>query len=559
MMQTKQPWWKRSVSMLLASAVCLGLGAMHTIAAQPTPTSMPEVYEVPIQSLESSAPISSIREGFSTVFGQQVTVTVGEDGGQTARLKTQHMVLQVFGMKYDANLTHILDADTRMEGIQEATVHTTKEEVYTSGMFFTTQKAITVPDELSIPLHLDEQNSQAMSIAVDYMNQSKGGGEPYPIPVTLTLDMEGKRLDLSPLKQLADRYRDTSLEPYSPETAEAFRAALAQADALVEQGADYEQANRCYQQLELAKQGLQYRQADYSQVDAALAKIPADASRYTPDSWAALEAARAQVVRGLDITQQSRVDGFAAALEQALSGLKTVEPELEKEPEPEKEPEVRQDGVYQLPVALWHASQDRASMAASALRPTARVVVKDGAHTVYLDTQPMTFGNLTASLQELKVQQWDGSWVTAQVERRGAHGDPVCFSFPLDRMQELVAVRVNPRVAMMGNQELDARLKFDLSQLAAVEEAQPPVAEPTLPVVEPVPPGEGPVPAGDEAAPPVEQPVEKAVTPVEQSASGAAVPATGDAAQLGLWAALLTMGGAGAAGVTLMYRRSGQK
>ncbi len=64
-----------------------------------------------------------------------------------------------------------------------------------------------------------------------------------------------------------------------------------------------------------------YDLADYSAVDAALAKIPADLSPYTEESLAALEAAKNAVVPDLLITQQDLVDGYAATIEAAIDAL----------------------------------------------------------------------------------------------------------------------------------------------------------------------------------------------------------------------------------------------
>jgi len=62
-------------------------------------------------------------------------------------------------------------------------------------------------------------------------------------------------------------------------------------------------------------------QANYSAVDAALAKIPADLSVYTDNSVKALNDAKAAVVRGKPITGQEAVDAYAAAIENAIKGL----------------------------------------------------------------------------------------------------------------------------------------------------------------------------------------------------------------------------------------------
>lgn len=75
---------------------------------------------------------------------------------------------------------------------------------------------------------------------------------------------------------------------------------------------------------------LQY--ADYSNVDAALAKIPADLDGYTPESVAALETAKNAVVRNLVKSEQETVDAYAEAIEAAVRGL-----------------QARQDGGEQIP------------------------------------------------------------------------------------------------------------------------------------------------------------------------------------------------------------------
>ncbi len=61
--------------------------------------------------------------------------------------------------------------------------------------------------------------------------------------------------------------------------------------------------------------------ADYSAVDAALAKIPADLSIYTPETAAAVEAARDGVIRNLRLSRQSEVDDMALAIDIAVASL----------------------------------------------------------------------------------------------------------------------------------------------------------------------------------------------------------------------------------------------
>ena len=61
--------------------------------------------------------------------------------------------------------------------------------------------------------------------------------------------------------------------------------------------------------------------ADYTAVDKALARIPADLTGYTDESVQTLTAARDAVVRGLAASEQQQVDAFAAAINKAVDGL----------------------------------------------------------------------------------------------------------------------------------------------------------------------------------------------------------------------------------------------
>ena len=74
--------------------------------------------------------------------------------------------------------------------------------------------------------------------------------------------------------------------------------------------------------IEAAIAGLTYKDADYRKVDAAVKKIPNDLKKYTDESVKAVNDAKAAIVRGKNITEQKTVDGYAAALEKAIAGLK---------------------------------------------------------------------------------------------------------------------------------------------------------------------------------------------------------------------------------------------
>ena len=66
----------------------------------------------------------------------------------------------------------------------------------------------------------------------------------------------------------------------------------------------------------------EYKQADYTSVDEAIAKADKlDLSKYTDESVKALQDAINAVEKGLDITNQDKVDAFAKAIEDAIKGL----------------------------------------------------------------------------------------------------------------------------------------------------------------------------------------------------------------------------------------------
>ena len=70
--------------------------------------------------------------------------------------------------------------------------------------------------------------------------------------------------------------------------------------------------------------------ADYSKVDAAIAKIPADLSIYTDETVKAVTDAKNAVVRNLDVTKQAEVDKMAKAIEDAVVGLKLKKADYSK-------------------------------------------------------------------------------------------------------------------------------------------------------------------------------------------------------------------------------------
>lgn len=118
---------------------------------------------------------------------------------------------------------------------------------------------------------------------------------------------------------------------YTADTWAAYQTVLAAAQAMVDAGNlkedEQAQISKMVEDLIAAKAALKFVDADYTAVDAALAKIPADAdlaAYYTTDTATAVIAARNAVVRGYNKTKQPDVDKMAADIETAVANLKLI-------------------------------------------------------------------------------------------------------------------------------------------------------------------------------------------------------------------------------------------
>lgn len=151
---------------------------------------------------------------------------------------------------------------------------------------------------------------------------------------------------------------------------------------------------------------------------------------------------------------QTQVNAQIIVLENTITGLAK-----------EMLTETLSNGIYEVSVALWHASKNQASMAASSIDEKAQIVAKDGVYTMRIFTKEMTMGTIVANLQELKVYYNNTDYVEGVVEKEDEEGNPTEFSFVMPSTAEFLKVAVNPHVAIMGNADIDARLKIDYATL----------------------------------------------------------------------------------------------
>lgn len=127
------------------------------------------------------------------------------------------------------------------------------------------------------------------------------------------------------------------------------------------------------------------------------------------------------------------------------------------------------DGTYKVPVALYNATKDQPSMAKDSFLTNATVTVNGNKATMTIYTRQMIMGNITASLQTLKVFDDNGKYKNATVVKRDSNNNPTAFTFDLPHNHQFIKVAVNPKVAIMGNSDIDARIKVDYSKMTKVK------------------------------------------------------------------------------------------
>ena len=123
------------------------------------------------------------------------------------------------------------------------------------------------------------------------------------------------------------------------------------------------------------------------------------------------------------------------------------------------------NGKYTVPVALWHETKNQASMDNKGMKQTAKVSVNNGKMTMTIYTKPMTYGNTTAYLYQMKIKNANGGWTQGRVVSRDSKGNPTAFSFPLPGKKNYYEVQVHPNVKELGSNYMDARLKVSWNSL----------------------------------------------------------------------------------------------
>ncbi len=295
-------------------------------------------------------------------------------------------------------------------------------------------------------------------------------------------------------------------ELYTEESVQKLNDAISAARALTDD-TDQKTANDAEAAIDAAIKGLVYRDADYSAVNAALASIPSDLSIYTDESVKAVEDAKAAVVSGKNITEQSEVDAMAKAINDAVAALVKKDAGDQPAYDFEKLP----DGVYSIEFTMVKMNRSDLSMSNDAVNHTAKLTVKDGNYTIEMNFKGLhylnrfgylaklsyyedgytygEYGSVNGTLRAadvLSVQKNpDGSDVTDEFNIAGGIAEgmkyPETISFPL--VSNAIAdkdgfVPLHVFVPVMedisaGTGDQDVLMKLDLSTLKKADDNDP--------------------------------------------------------------------------------------
>lgn len=459
---------KKLLKITLALMMTLGLQVtslnhVHALNSNLTPGT----YQVPIKSLTSSAPFPAVQTAFTKAFGDSLEVTVDKEGKMQAIASLQNMIINM-GKEYYANVLTIANGTTL----------STKVEKSTQGMSGQTVD-VEVPEKISFELpQLDENNSTVLSITVDFMNSNMG--KDNPTNVTLTLDLDNAK-QLSKEYTFEDGTYDIPVDVLKENSDDQSMAAKAIASAQVTINNNEVTVTLKLQEMTMygmiaSVDKLEYQLKDGTYQEATI--IEKDENGHPTKVQFKLD--ENKELTNVKFYYGGSPRGATARLQLKLDNLTKVTPETPKNDQEDQKDEenkeenkeevtsrFKQDGTYEVNVALWNATSDKESMAADALNNKAKIIVKDGKATMYLSTKEMTFGTIKASLQEFYIGNSSSDYKnhSASIIEKDAKGNPTLWAFELPHENEYIDVMMNPHVAMMGNMDLGARIKVDYSTL----------------------------------------------------------------------------------------------
>ena len=281
-------------------------------------------------------------------------------------------------------------------GIDWTTAELVEDLSYTAADYTAVDAAIaSIPEDMSI---YTESSAQAVQAAVDEVirgyddsKQAKVDAMAENISKAVAA-LKVKPADYTEVdKALANADKlSAQLFKYTDETVKALDDAV---DGVVRDLdiTDQSKVDAMAKAINDAIAALEYKPADYSKVDEALAAVPEDMSGYTEESVKAVNDAVAAVERDLDITDQSKVDAMAKAINDAVAAL-----EKKTQPGPRLE-----DGKYTVSAEMIKLDRTNKSMSNNAIDHTLEIEVKDGEYYAIVTFKGMSVLGQTGYLKSL--------------------------------------------------------------------------------------------------------------------------------------------------------------
>ena len=169
---------------------------------------------------------------------------------------------------------------------------------------------------------------------------------------TFSWDLTNRLADYTAVNVALDKVpQDISV--YTDETVSVLKQAIDSVDTSLS-AAEQSKVDAMAQAIENAITALQYKDADYTKVDAAIAKANA-LNKDNYKDFTGVEAAVKAVVRGKNITEQSEVDKMAKTIEDAIAALEK-KPASTKPGTSDKSPQTVDSSNLVLWISLLFAS-----------------------------------------------------------------------------------------------------------------------------------------------------------------------------------------------------------
>lgn len=438
---------KKILSIMMAFMMTLGmhLSASSNVFAA-IDISKPGQYIVPIRSVISEDILPELQQDFEHVFGENVEVMTDEHGQQVLTLNLNHMVIDIHGKKFHANI----------QTIEEGIVVETAKEVYSV--------AVSKPDSyqshdvaklVELPLRLNREGKQKFKVTVDALEN----GKPLSTVVTLALDVDQAK-NAQQSYSLADGNYSVPvkvLERYDDIKAvynDAIKDATVQADhgvltvTLNLQPFSVNNSRHYIDQMTYELEDGSYQKAKKTAFDSE--------GHVTQLQFTLAKNTKLTNVRFFYSNTISEAD---SRLLLGLDEVKLVDGHKNY---------FDKDGTYRVNVALWHEINDEVSFANSALVKEAKIIVKDGKATMYIDTQKMK--NTASYLHKLYLGTLKDDYRSSALNiiSYDKENHPVTWSLALPHENEFIDVVFNINETTTGNKDMAARIKVDYSTLTYV-------------------------------------------------------------------------------------------